>query len=97
MRLVFSPRAVSDLEAIGDFIARDSQPAAQRFVAELRRRCATIVDAPRGGAPRPELGDAMRAVPFGSYMIFYDVDRDIVTIQRVLHAARDIPEAFEAE
>jgi toxin ParE1/3/4 len=97
MRLAFAPMAVADIESIGDFIADDSPEAARRFVDELRQRCARILNAPLGGTPRPELGGGLRSVPFGRYVIFHDVEDMLVTVQRVLHSARDIGAVFSGE
>jgi len=97
MRLAFAPMAIADLESIGDFIAEDSPAAARRFVGELRERCGRILNAPLGGTLRPELGGELRSVPFGRYVIFYDVDAELVTVQRVLHSARDIGSVFSGE
>jgi len=97
MHLAFSPVALADLESIGDFIAEDSAKAAHRFVGELRERCGRILHAPLGGTPRPELGDGLRSVPFRRYVIFYDVDSELITVQRVLHSARDVGAVFSGE
>lgn len=94
MRLAFSPLALSDLESIGDYIAEDSPRAARLFVGELRDRCGRLLNAPLGGVQRPELGDGLRSVPFGRYVIFYDVIDQVLTVQRVLHSARDIGAVF---
>jgi toxin ParE1/3/4 len=97
MRLAFSPAALADLESIGDFIRDESPAAALRFLAELRARCARLLDAPHGGKPRPDLGEGLRSVPFGRYVIFYDVEPGLVIIQRVLHSARDIDALFRGD
>jgi toxin ParE1/3/4 len=94
MRLVISPAARTDIEAIGDFIAADSPSAALRFVDDLRQRCVHLLDAPHGSAPRPELGPGIRATPFGRYVIFHKANGDTVTVVRVLHSARDIGSEF---
>ncbi len=94
MRLAFSPLALSDLESIGDYIAEDSPRAARLFVGELPDRCGRLLNAPLGGVQRPELGDGLRSVPFGRYVIFYDVIDQVLTVQRVLHSARDIGAVF---
>jgi toxin ParE1/3/4 len=39
MRLRLSPRAISDLEGIGDYIPRDNPGRASTFVEELIRIC----------------------------------------------------------
>lgn len=97
MLLEFSPLAIADLESIGDFIAEDNPEAARRFVGNLRERCGRILNAPLGGTMRAELGEGLRSVPFGRYVIFYDVDAETVTVQRVLHSARDIGAIFAGE
>ena len=94
MRLAFSPAALADLQSIGDFLHEESPAAALRFVAELRARCTRILDAPHGGRPLPELGEGLRSVPFGRYVIFYDLEPGLVIVQRVLHSARDIDAIF---
>lgn len=51
--------------------------------------------APRAFKARPELGAGLRCAIFGNYLLFYTHDQDAVTIQRIMHGARDIsPEDF---
>lgn len=45
---------------------------------------------PRAAPLRPELGEGVRMVVFGDYLIFYRESRSRVIIERVLHGARDI-------
>jgi len=94
MRLTLSPLAEHDLESIGDYIAKDSPRRALSFVQALRAQCARIAINPKGYRPRPELGEAMRSCPCGNYVIFFDVLDQDVTVQRVLHAARDLSAIF---
>ena len=42
------------------------------------------------GRARPDLGDGIRLMPHGNYLIFYSVHDDAVRIERVMHGARDI-------
>jgi plasmid stabilization system protein ParE len=39
MRVLLSPAAERDLEAIGDYIAEDNPARALTFIGEIRRRC----------------------------------------------------------
>src|SRR5262245_11795562 len=94
MPVVFAPAAVRDIEEIGDYIQTENPAAAIRLIAALRSRCARIVNAPRGGAPRPELRMGLRPVPFRRYVIFYTADHETIRIERVLHGARDIEAVF---
>ncbi|MGO4439601.1 type II toxin-antitoxin system RelE/ParE family toxin [Rhizobium sp. RAF56] len=94
MAITFAPAAMQDLEEIGDYIHADNATAAFRFIRELRERCSRLADAPRGGAPRPEIWVGLRSVPFGRYVIFYTLAGDEVRIERILHGSRDIGTVF---
>jgi toxin ParE1/3/4 len=93
-RCVFSRLAEADLEAIGDYIAKDNPRRAVSFIRDLRDRCRAIVHYPRAAPLRPELGTGMRMVVFRDYLIFYRHSQGRVVIERVLHGARDIQGLF---
>jgi len=90
MRLELSPLAVTDLEAIGDYIALDSPGNALRFTQGLRDQCQKIVRAPLAYVARPELGDGLRSCAHGRYVIFFRPCAEVVRIERILHSAMDI-------
>lgn len=95
IRVTFSPQAEVDLEEIGDFIAQDSPLRALSFVQELRQHALKIGAAPKAFRERPELAAGLRCAVYGNYLLFYTHDQDTVTIQRIMHGARDImPEDF---
>jgi toxin ParE1/3/4 len=95
MKVRFSQRALFDLRDIGDFIAAENPSAAARWVSTLETRCESLADAPRSGLARPELGETIRSIPLGQYVIFYSVNDAELRIERVLHGARDITTAYE--
>jgi toxin ParE1/3/4 len=82
--------AEADLEAIGDWIARDSPTRALSFVAELRDACMTIAHLPTGYAivSRYERFGVRRRV-YGNYLVFYRVGPSAIEVLHVLHGARD--------
>ena len=90
MKLEFSPASEADLIEIASFIARDNPKRALTFVDELEGACAKLLDFPHSGVARPEIRQDLRSKPHGSYLIFYSVTNNIVRIQRILHAARDL-------
>ena len=96
MSCVFSPLAESDLESIGDYIARDNPQRAVSFVLELKEQCSKICDMPLAFPLRPELGEGFRMVVFKSYLIFYRAFEKTVRIERVLHGARNIQVLFDS-
>jgi toxin ParE1/3/4 len=90
MKVVFSPRAARDLEEIGDYIAADHPPRAVTFVQDIRRRCDRLGKFPLSARPFPELGPEAHIMPYGNYVILYRALTSEVSIERVVHGARDI-------
>ena len=93
MKIAFRPLARSDLQEIGDLIARDSPANASAFVRRLRLKVARLADLPERGRVRPEFGANVRSISFeGRVTIPYLVEDQTIVILRVLYAGRD----FEA-
>ena len=90
---VFSPLAVSDLDDILDYIARDKPRAATTFVETLKEKCRTLAKFPLLGASREGLIPGLRMFPVGNYVIYYRAEIEGVRIERVLHGARDADSA----
>ncbi len=92
MRLRYSRRFESDLEAIAEYVAREgSNRAAERLVRRIRVRCQELPFQPTAYAlwqVRPDLGLRRRVV--GRYLVFYRVAGDVVELARVIHSARDL-------
>lgn len=86
MRVVFSPAAQADLL---EYIAVDSPSRALSFTDTLEQASRQLVESPHIGM-RPELGEGVRSIPHGSYLIFYRVLAPNLRIERILHGARDI-------
>ena len=57
MRVEFSPEALGDLDAIYEYIARDSPPAALRWVNRLITRAEKAATQALAGRIVPELAD----------------------------------------
>jgi toxin ParE1/3/4 len=94
MRCFYSARAADDLDDIAEYIARDNPQRALSFIDELRERCTLLTAFPENAPLRRDIAEGIRLVPFGRYLILYSVGDDAVLVERVLHGARDIPEAF---
>lgn len=90
MRLELSPLAQADLDAIGDYIAKDSPSNALRFIQGLREQCHKISRAPMACVARPELSDGLRSCAHGRYVIFFRLIVECVRIERILHSAMDV-------
>jgi toxin ParE1/3/4 len=90
MIIVVTAEAEADLEQIAAYVAEQSPQSALTLIHELRARCESLLDAPRGYplVPRYEhLG--IRRRPFGRFLIFYRVNPDTIEVIHVLHGARD--------
>ena len=72
MIVQLSAEAEHDLEAIGDYIARDNPARALSFIRELRSKCAGLADMPERFplVPRYEAAGVRRCV-HGDYLIFF--------------------------
>ncbi len=83
--------AEADLEAIGDYIARDNPQRARSFLRELYRCCMELADMPEAWpvVPRHEHHGIRRRV-HGRYLIFYRVGTDRIIILHVLNGAMNV-------
>lgn len=96
--LVWTDRALSDLEAIGDFIAADNPAAAERWVGVLLNTAERTADVPMAGRRVPELGrDDVREVIKRTYRIVYRVLRDRVEVLTVFEGHRLFPRDLDDE
>ncbi|MEH3145957.1 MAG: type II toxin-antitoxin system RelE/ParE family toxin [Methylobacterium frigidaeris] len=89
MRVVVSARAALDLEEIGDFIAGDSLARAAAFIDALSQRCESPARHPFKGRLAPEIGPGARINVLGRHLVPYQVVGDTISIERVVHGARD--------
>lgn len=89
--LRYSRRADSDLIEIWTYIAADNPNAADRHIEKLSETFEATSGFPDKGRPAPELSENHRVLTYGSYLLIYEIDRKnkVLTLVRVLHAARD--------
>jgi toxin ParE1/3/4 len=85
----WTPQAADDLEAVAEFISRDSPHYAGLLVANILQTVDQLIDFPQSGRIVPEIGDAsLREVILGNYRIIYRLRSDAVEILTVHHGAR---------
>lgn len=90
MRLQYTVGARQDLSDIRSYLRNRASPAvAARMISRLRRTIAAARQTPEAGTPRPNFGDHCRFVVEKPYVIYYACSDGVMTILRVLHAARD--------
>jgi toxin ParE1/3/4 len=85
----WTERAVSDLDAIGDYISRDDPNAARRWVSKLIATAEKAANAPMGGRRVPEVGrDDVREVFLRNYRIVYRVGEGRIDVLTVFEGHR---------
>ena len=94
-RNVRRPLASADIADIWDYIAADSLAQADAWVDRLDAKLRLLSTQPMLGRPRDELSPGLRIVPFGRYVIYYEVLPDGIDVVRILHSARDVDAVFE--
>ncbi len=73
-RVIWSPQALADLEAIGDYLAREAPAYAQAFVDGAFAAVKRLETFPNSGRAVPEIEDAaLREVIYRGYRIFHIV------------------------
>lgn len=93
----YARRAEADIDGIIGYIAKDNRLAAEGFATQLVGKIYVIAETPLIGRERDDFGAGVRVFPFGNYMIFYRPTNSGVTILRVLHVARNLPDVFDTE
>ena len=97
-----TPRADNDIDACFAWIAKDNPAAALRFLDAIELTCDAVSRMPGIGSPRyAEIplvhGVRILAIKdFENYLLFYLEHEDCVDVIRVLHGARDLPEALQS-
>lgn len=89
--VVWSPRAIDDVDYIATYIAQDSESYAASVVRTILAKARMLSDFPHIGRIVPEFDDeAIREVFAYSYRIIYRVEDDEITIAAVIHGKQHI-------
>lgn len=89
--IVWSTRAVADIESIASYIARDSETYARSTVRTILQKARTLSSFPRIGRVVPEFDDDdIREIFAYSYRIIYRITAERVEIAAVVHGRRSL-------
>jgi toxin ParE1/3/4 len=94
LRTRWTRPALADLEAIGDFVARDNPGAARCLVARIADSVEALADHPHLGRPGRITGTRELVVAETAYIVPYRARGDEVEILAVFHGARRWPDSF---
>ena len=90
-RVSWSPRALQDLEAIGDYIASDSPAYATAVVKRIVSLTRTLSNFPNSGRMVPEFENSnIRELLAYSYRIIYTLSHQDVMIAAIIHGKRNL-------
>jgi toxin ParE1/3/4 len=99
-QLRWTQKASNNLQAVFDYISKDSKLYAARYVKALIHATKKLENMPRCGRIVPELDDSrFREVIYGNYRIVYRIvgAHDDIEVLAVIHGARDMKGAFREE
>lgn len=93
MRIVWTRRYLSELEAIGDYIAEHNPRAAVRVVGEIHGKTGKLLSANPFIGRRGEIrGTRELVIPGTPYIVAYRVTDTDVEVLFVQHGARQWPD-----
>jgi toxin ParE1/3/4 len=91
MKIEWTEPAVLDLEDIRNYISRDSEYYAARFVEKIIEPVEGLEKLPKMGRFVPEAeGQNIREVLLHNYRIIYRVETECILVLSIIHGARDL-------
>lgn len=91
MKVIWSRRALLDVEHIRDYIAQDSPAYAQPFVERLLHATRHLAEFPHCARAMPEAQNLrVREVMYQGYRIIYRLGSDAIEIVMVVHGSRNL-------
>lgn len=94
MKIRWSHMAVFDLQAIRDYIARDSPTVAHKVANRIKESVNSLGNYPLSGRDGRVPGTRELVIPGTSYIAAYSIRGDEVQIASVLHGKQRWPESF---
>jgi toxin ParE1/3/4 len=90
-RVVWSARALADVESIAAYIASDSPAYAKIVVKKILKLTRQLARFPQSGREVPEFQDqSLRELLAYSYRVIYKVGTEEIIIASVIHGKRDL-------
>jgi toxin ParE1/3/4 len=97
-KIVWSFEATTDLEAIADYIAKDSTFYAASFVQEVLEASRSLDKLSERGRIVPELSNPnIRELFIKSYRLIYSIEESLVVILGIIHGKRELKSLWESE
>ncbi len=62
------------------------------MIQSIVKKCDLLAGHPELGQARPDIGDGVRMIPVGNYLVLYKLTAERIEIVRVVHGARRLDE-----
>lgn len=93
MKIEWSEPAVTDLENIREYIGKDSEYYAARFISRIIVAVERLIPSPEMGRRVPEAEEKegnIRELLFRNYRIMYRAEPQRILVLTIIHSARDV-------
>jgi plasmid stabilization system protein ParE len=95
MRILWSPQSLRDLDALHQYIAKDSEHYAGLTVARIFSAVERLIPFPQSGRVVPERDEGeIREIIVGGFRVVYRVREGLVEVATVFRSSRKFPERF---
>ncbi|WP_420104270.1 type II toxin-antitoxin system RelE/ParE family toxin [Bosea sp. (in: a-proteobacteria)] len=94
MRIIWTRRALREIDEAFAYVSRDSRAAASALVAMIESRAAVLAEHPEIGRPGREHGTRELVLAGAPYILPYRVRDGRIEILAVLHTSRSYPNTF---
>jgi addiction module RelE/StbE family toxin len=97
-KLIWTDPAVDDLQAIYDYISKDSEYYASAFIGELIQSVEKLKEFSEIGRTVPEYRrNNIRELIVQNYRIIYQIEENRILILTVVHCRRELLKLMETE
>ena len=97
-KLIWTEPSLSDLQAIFDYICKDSEYYDSIFVSEIIDSAEKLIDFPKMGRIVPEYQqNDIREIIVQSYRVIYQLEQNQILILTVIHGRRELTKLMEID
>lgn len=97
-QIIWSNESLTDLEALAEYIGKDSPYYAAAFVKKILEASRVIQPFSVCGRVVPEVGSRnIREIFVKSYRLIYKIEETRIVVLALVHGARDLNELWERE
>lgn len=90
-KIIWSPRAASNLEELWKYISKDSSLYASLFIKKINSLVKTVPQFPEAGRVVPEFGNpTLREKIFNNYRVVYRIKGEMIEIVTISHSSKPL-------